>query len=123
MPLPQQSLVYLLSFVSQKKYGFVDQPNERKVHQKSIPRIGGVAILIGAVAGTLLISPANEYMLAIVVGAAIIVTIGLLDDKYDLSARVKLVAQIAAACIVVFSGLTIEQIYFPLIGTIELGFF
>src|SRR5690554_3842111 len=71
------------------KIGAVDKPNERKVHTKITPRLGGLAIFIGAVAGYFAGGLHNEKVTAISLGAVLIVMIGILDDKFELSAKVK----------------------------------
>lgn len=94
------------------RIGAIDVPNHRKVHTRIMPRLGGVAIYASFTVGLLLILPwLPEGMLsahdsnlisALLIGGTLIVLLGALDDKYDLSAKLKLVVQIAAACIVVF---------------------
>jgi UDP-GlcNAc:undecaprenyl-phosphate GlcNAc-1-phosphate transferase len=95
------------------KYGFVDKPDQRKVHTKLMPRLGGLAIVIGATAGLLYLTPKIPFLIPIMIGGLIILIVGILDDKYSLSPRMKLLGQLAAACIVVFSGLEIEFITLP----------
>jgi UDP-GlcNAc:undecaprenyl-phosphate/decaprenyl-phosphate GlcNAc-1-phosphate transferase len=94
------------------RIGAVDVPNHRKVHTRIMPRLGGVAIYASFTVGLLLILPwLPEDMLssydrnlisALLVGGTLIVLLGALDDKFDLSAKLKLLVQIGAACIVVF---------------------
>ncbi|MCA0986854.1 glycosyltransferase family 4 protein [Guptibacillus algicola] len=103
------------------KMGVVDQPNNRKVHKKLMPRLGGLAFVIGFFAGYLYLSQFLDTPLRIVLGAMIIIIVGILDDKYTLSAKVKFIAQIAAALLVVSTGLTIDFVALPFIGKIEFG--
>lgn len=130
--IPQLIIGFLLSFVVSilatplvKKFaikiGAVDQPDHRKVHKAVMPRLGGAAIVIGSSVGFLYLSPYSSYMSHILVGAAIILVIGFLDDKYTLSAGIKMVAQLAAAVIVVQSGLKIDFIALPFEGILDLG--
>jgi UDP-GlcNAc:undecaprenyl-phosphate GlcNAc-1-phosphate transferase len=94
------------------KVGAVDVPNYRKVHTRIMPRLGGVAIYASFTVGLLLILPwLPEGMLsaydknlisALLIGGTLIVILGALDDRFDLSAKLKLLVQIGAACIVVF---------------------
>ncbi|WP_028401468.1 glycosyltransferase family 4 protein [Ectobacillus panaciterrae] len=95
------------------KIGAVDKPNARKVHQKITPRLGGLAIFIGVVVGYFVSGLYNERMTTIVVGAIIIVIIGILDDIYELSPKWKLLGQVAAAVLIVKSGLTIDILSIP----------
>ncbi|QNG60231.1 undecaprenyl/decaprenyl-phosphate alpha-N-acetylglucosaminyl 1-phosphate transferase [Bacillus sp. PAMC26568] len=101
--------------------GATDKPNSRKVHSKMMPRLGGLAIFIGVVAGYFTAGLYNEKLTAISIGTLIIIIVGILDDKYELSAKVKLLGQIAAASVVIASGLTITIIELPYIGVFELG--
>jgi UDP-GlcNAc:undecaprenyl-phosphate/decaprenyl-phosphate GlcNAc-1-phosphate transferase len=94
------------------RIGAVDVPNHRKVHTRIMPRLGGVAIYASFTVGLLLIlpwlpegtlSPYDRNLIsALLVGGTLIVLLGALDDKFDLSAKLKLLVQIGAACIVVF---------------------
>jgi UDP-GlcNAc:undecaprenyl-phosphate GlcNAc-1-phosphate transferase len=93
--------------------GAVDRPNERKVHTRVMPRLGGLAIFAAFIGALFIILPVlKEYnadaVRAILVGGSIIVLIGALDDRFDLSPKVKLLGQLAAAGVVVAFGLTID---------------
>ncbi len=103
------------------KIGAVDKPNARKVHQKIMPRLGGLAIFIGVVVGYFVSGLYHERMTSIAVGAVIIVIIGVLDDIYELSAKKKFLGQILVALLIVKSGLTIEYITIPFLGKYDLG--
>ncbi|BBI36191.1 glycosyltransferase family 4 protein [Cohnella abietis] len=94
------------------RIGAIDVPNHRKVHTRIMPRLGGVAIYGAFTVGLLLILPwvpadmlstyDRNLISALLVGGTLIVVLGALDDKFDLSAKLKLLVQIGAACIVVF---------------------
>ncbi|WHX40247.1 MraY family glycosyltransferase [Mesobacillus sp. AQ2] len=103
------------------KIGATDKPNHRKVHAKVMPRLGGLAIFLGVVAGFFTAGLQNEKLTGITIGAIIIIVLGILDDKYELSAKVKLLGQIAAAGIVVSTGLTIDFISIPFMEKFNLG--
>jgi UDP-GlcNAc:undecaprenyl-phosphate GlcNAc-1-phosphate transferase len=107
------------------KFGAVDVPTEeRKIHTKPMARLGGLAILSGFLAAVL-ISAINYWLnisdifevdirlIGLVAGAVIVAAVGVVDDIKALSARVKLIFQIAASLIVVFSGTKIEVITNP----------
>ncbi|MBP2001796.1 UDP-GlcNAc:undecaprenyl-phosphate GlcNAc-1-phosphate transferase [Paenibacillus shirakamiensis] len=106
------------------KMGVVDVPNARKVHTRVMPRMGGLGIYLSFVIGLFAILPfiPDEYLTshnmdfiwAFLVGGTMIVVMGALDDKFDLSAKLKLLIQIAAACVVVFGfDIKIEFVNFP----------
>ncbi|OJE35278.1 undecaprenyl-phosphate alpha-N-acetylglucosaminyl 1-phosphate transferase [Bacillus proteolyticus] len=110
-------LVIKLAF----KIGATDKPNARKVHQKIMPRLGGLAIFIGVAVGFVVGGLYEQRMLSITLGAIIIVIIGILDDMYELSAKVKFGGQLLVAIMIVKSGLLVQVLYIPIIGDTELG--
>jgi UDP-GlcNAc:undecaprenyl-phosphate/decaprenyl-phosphate GlcNAc-1-phosphate transferase len=100
-----------------------DRPNKRKVHQTIMPRLGGLAIYLAFLAGVLLLQPVNPFAASIMIGSGIIVISGILDDIFELSAKLKLMAQIAAAAIIVlYGGLQITFINLPFGGLFEFGY-
>lgn len=105
------------------RIGAVDKPNQRKVHMKVMPRLGGLAIYISFIAGVLLLQPDSPHSLPILLGSLIIVLTGIIDDIRELSPRVKLMGQLAAALVVVLSGIHVEFINLPFGGQLEFGIF
>jgi UDP-GlcNAc:undecaprenyl-phosphate GlcNAc-1-phosphate transferase len=104
------------------KIGATDLPNVRKVHQTLMPRLGGLAIYISFLAGVLILKPGNQFSFSIMIGSGIIVITGVLDDIYELSARLKFLAQIVAAVIVViYGGLQVTFVNLPFGGLFEFG--
>lgn len=98
------------------KIGAVDKPDNRKVHKKIMPRLGGLAIYIAFMAGAIASLEMTWDIIGILAGGTVIVIIGILDDKYQLPAKVKLLGQIAAACVLVFFDIRIEWINNPFGG-------
>lgn len=97
------------------RIGAVDHPNERKVHKSVMPRLGGVAIFIATTIGILVFTDSGSFpMYWMLLGSLVIVATGILDDMKPLSAKSKLLAQIAASMIVVYGGIRIEFINIPL---------
>lgn len=105
------------------RIGAVDVPNARKVHTRIMPRLGGLGIYLAFVLGLIAVLPffpetlsardAN-FMKAFLIGGSMIVLIGALDDRFELSAKVKFLAQIAAACVVVFGfNITVDFVNIP----------
>lgn len=105
------------------KIGAIDKPNYRKVHQKVMARLGGLAIYIGFLAGFIILQPESPYVLPILLGSFIIILTGFLDDMTELSAKWKLFGQILAAVVVVFGGVRVEFINLPFEGQLYLGWF
>jgi len=100
------------------KIGAIDQPKDRSMHKKPMPLAGGTAIVLGFIITVILFAPTidgfelNDYI-GLIGGGLLITTIGLLDDIYDLKALTKLIFQIMAALIVVFSGTSIVVLSWP----------
>lgn len=103
------------------KFKAVDRPNNRKIHNGSKPTLGGLAIFIGVMAGFLYLQPMHEQMYAIIIGALIMIITGVVDDVFDLRPLYKLFGQTFAAVVVVSSGLIIDKLTIPFIGTVDLG--
>ena len=102
-------IVRVLAF----KIGAVDVPTDnRRMHKKPIPRIGGLAIFFAFSVTTLVFCKVNPTMLTIWLGGLVLVVMGVLDDIYRLNAWIKLLFQIAVAFIAVYQGVTIEFVNF-----------
>lgn len=103
------------------KLGAVDKPNHRKVHKKLMPRLGGLSIYVSFFIGFLLFLPSTAPFWPIVVGSTIILFVGIMDDLFQLSAKVKLIGQVISAMVPVFGGYSIEFITVPFGDKIEFG--
>ena len=98
------------------KVGAIDVPkDERRMHHKPIPRLGGLAIFAGFMASILLFVDIrlNPQMQSILLGAVIIVVLGVVDDIMALPAKLKFVIQIAAALIPALNGVSIQALSNP----------
>lgn len=96
------------------KINAIDVPRDkRRVHKKPIPLIGGLAIFYGFIISVLCFAELDRETAGILIGSVIIVTVGMIDDAIDMKAIVKLLCQIIAAIIVVYSGVRIEQFANP----------
>lgn len=105
------------------KIGAVDKPNHRKVHQRIMPRLGGLAIYLSFIIGLLVLRPEDKLAIPIVLGSLIIIITGVLDDMIELSAKFKLAGQLAAALVVVLGGAQVDFINLPFFGKLEFGMF
>ncbi|QPC83535.1 undecaprenyl/decaprenyl-phosphate alpha-N-acetylglucosaminyl 1-phosphate transferase [Phototrophicus methaneseepsis] len=94
------------------RLGVVDKPNApRKTHKDHKPMMGGLAIYIAFSAALLIFSPAEnvaEYA-AIVFGAGVLALTGAIDDRYQLSWRLRFIVQVGVAFIIVLSGTQIRM--------------
>ncbi len=105
------------------KIGATDQPNQRKVHQKVMPRLGGLAIYISFLSGFIFLQPQDDYVLPILLGSFVIILTGFFDDMLELSPKWKLAGQILAAGIVIAGGVQVNFVNLPFDGQIDLGWF
>ncbi|MFD2705648.1 glycosyltransferase family 4 protein [Salibacterium lacus] len=105
------------------KIGATDQPNHRKVHKGAMARLGGLSIYAAFLVGLLILQPENAYMPYILTAGTIIFITGFLDDLMELSAKWKLLGQIAAAVIVIMGGVQVEFINLPFDGRLYLNWF
>ena len=98
-----------------KHMGAIDVPKDgRRVHKVPTPRLGGLAIFLGFLAGLLYLYEIDSRMVGVLTGAAIIVTLGFFDDIKPLPAKFKFLVQIIAAVIVIRSGVRIDHVSNPL---------
>ena len=86
------------------KYMALDFPGGRKIHQRPIPKSGGISMILGAFAPILLWTPGGSFIVSILVGSWIIIIFGVVDDLKDLPYGIKFFGQLAAAFVVVFYG-------------------
>lgn len=84
--------------------GVMDEPNERKVHSNSTPRIGGVAMVLATIVPLLIWLPFETRNIAICSAIMVIFLFGFWDDRKGLSYKQKFVGQVLAALIVVVGG-------------------
>lgn len=96
------------------KIGAIDVPKDnRRMHKKPVPRLGGLAIFLGFIVSMLLFANINHEIQGILLGAVIIVVLGVVDDMTPLRAYFKFFVQIAAALVAVFHGVVIETLSNP----------
>lgn len=106
------------------KVGAIDYPKDRGVHKKPMPRMGGVAIVLGFLITVLMINFFNpgmnqKQLLGFLVGASIIAALGVWDDMKNLPAKLKFCVQIVAALIVILSGTRIQIVLWPVTTTLQ----
>ena len=118
------------------QWGFIDQPDqERKIHTEAMPLLGGLAVFCAFAANVvfnyLVVLPLASNvdlpfidmpdvkmylngafsvwpkLLVLVVGGGLMIALGLYDDKYELKARTKLVAQFVVASLVALAGMRV----------------
>ena len=84
--------------------GALDIPNERKVHKKPMPRLGGLGIYLGFLLGYMIFGEHTAMMNSILIGSFILLITGIFDDIKPLKAKHKVIGQFLAALIVTWYG-------------------
>jgi len=96
------------------KIGAIDVPKDnRRMHKKPIPRLGGLAIFLAFLLATVVFADIDRELRGILLGSAIIVVLGILDDSMALRALPKFIVQIVAAGVAVYYGCNIQFISNP----------
>lgn len=114
---------FLISFASTPavialahKIKAIDIPkDERRVHKKPIPLIGGLAIFYGFAVSVTCFATMERELIGILIGSVIMVAVGIFDDKFDLNAKLKLLFQFIAAGIVIYFGVDIQFVANPFV--------
>ena len=110
------------------RVGALDKPKKRGMHDKIMPRAGGLAIFTGFVITVLFLmnnvqDSQRMTIWGLLLGALIITSLGFFDDIYGLRPRTRVVVQLIAALIAVMTGTQISDITVPLFGKISFGIF
>jgi UDP-GlcNAc:undecaprenyl-phosphate GlcNAc-1-phosphate transferase len=99
------------------RLGVVDKPNQRKIHLENKPMMGGLAIYVGFALAMLLFSP-PQYLVelgALLAGVTFLALVGLVDDRYTLGIKSKMLAEIIATLVLMAAGVHIKLFNIPLI--------
>lgn len=85
-----------------------DHPNERKIHKKPIPLLGGLAIYVSFVITIFLNFSFSIELKGVIIGGTIILLLGLIDDIKHLSAKWKLLGQVVASSTLILFGVKLS---------------
>src|SRR3954469_1725966 len=96
--------------------GAVGAPGGRRLNRSPVPRLGGVALFLGIFVPALAFMPLGRETRGILLGAAVAVTLGAIDDFRGLRWFEKLAGQLVAASIPVWFGIWVDRFTFPLLG-------
>ncbi|MBT2145155.1 MULTISPECIES: undecaprenyl/decaprenyl-phosphate alpha-N-acetylglucosaminyl 1-phosphate transferase [unclassified Rhodanobacter] len=94
--------------------GLVDHPDQRKQHIGDVPLVGGLAIFMGVAAGAAGHGQFQEFEMVLLGTAAVLVMLGALDDRFDLSVRDRLLIQ----TIVILTVIASTGVYIHTLGTL-----
>lgn len=140
------AIAFLLAFITSfvitpytiklaKKVGAVDLPNERRINKKPMPRLGGIAVILGflvsiiylliimSIEQSINLNGEEQYYIKLIgflIGAIIIGITCFIDDVKGVHPLFKLSGQILAAIVIVESGIKIEHINIPFFN--QIGF-
>ncbi len=99
------------------RLGVVAIPSQRNIHKDYKPLMGGMAMYLAFAAALLLFSPPDYVaeLLVLIGGAAFLALVGLIDDRYNLGIRVRLLAQVITALSMAALGVSIRLFGTPLL--------
>ena len=133
MPLLQENLtlrflfVFLLSVVLIKMWkpiayriGLLDQPSVRKVHVTATPLVGGIVVYLTILITAILLRNSSTELYSYLVAAGGLVITGAFDDRYDISARLRLFIELVAALLMIYGAGVYVQSLGNLFGTGEI---
>ncbi|MFC5847985.1 MraY family glycosyltransferase [Deinococcus petrolearius] len=109
--------------------GWADQPNARRLNKEPLPNAGGLAIFAGFVVSILVawalrpivVELVNIQVLAIMLGAAIMVMTGFIDDQFGLSPLSRLLVQVLVSALLIVNGLRIDFNAIPFLPVLPHG--
>src|SRR5437763_9900360 len=100
--------------------GVVDAPGGRRLNRSPVPRLGGVALFLGIFVPALAFLPLERETRGLLLGAAVAVTVGAIDDFRGLRWWEKLAGQILAAAVPTWFGVWVDRFTFPFLGVHQL---
>ena len=98
------------------RVGAIDVPKDsRRIHKEPMPRLGGLAIFIGFLLSVILLVDITRQIQGVLLGAVVVVIVGVIDDIMPLPALLKFFIQIIAALIAVGHGVVIDAFSNPFV--------
>jgi len=91
------------------RYGILDRPDGNlKVQRDAVPYLGGLVVFLGMLAALAVTQTFNERLLALLLGASLIVSVGLVDDLGTLTPKDKFLGQVLCGVILVKGGISVQ---------------
>lgn len=116
-------LIFYILYTLSSHLNLLDLPEKRKVHNKPVPFVGGLIIFLSIVFSSFIFNY-NYFFNYLIFNSSLIIIIGFIDDKYNLSPYTRLFFQFSTCFIMFGSGLIITNLgSYYLLGTIELNIF
>lgn len=101
---------YMVSIA--RRYRIVDHPDGKlKTHDQATPYLGGVAVYLGFMSGMALFFPVANHVAFAIIGATLLLFVGLIDDLLVLTPAQKMAGQILATCCFVRGGFYIKETF------------
>ncbi len=99
-----------------RRLGAVDLPGGRRVNQLPVPRLGGLSLFFGLLVPALAFLHVGRENRGLLLGAAVAVAVGIIDDFRGLGWFPKLVGQVGAAAVPTAFGVWVDRFTFPFLG-------
>jgi UDP-GlcNAc:undecaprenyl-phosphate GlcNAc-1-phosphate transferase len=103
-----------------RRLGAVDLPGGRRVNQLPVPRLGGLSLFMGLLVPALAFLHVGRENRGLLLGAAVAVSVGIIDDFRGLGWFPKLAGQVGAAVVPVTFGVWVDRFTFPFLGINQL---
>jgi UDP-GlcNAc:undecaprenyl-phosphate/decaprenyl-phosphate GlcNAc-1-phosphate transferase len=111
--LISMAMIFVFRMIA-KKIGLVDKPNARKLHTDLIPLVGGIGVFLAVLATMCILKPTifSVYNIRnMFFGASVMLVMGVLDDRFDLRAALKLTIQLLLAHFMYYHGISIDSLH------------
>jgi len=99
-----------------RRLGVVDLPGGRRINQLPVPRLGGIGLFLGVLVPALAFLHVGHETRGLLLGAAVAVSVGIIDDFRGLPWYAKLAGQTAAAAVPAGFGVWIDRFTLPFVG-------
>jgi UDP-GlcNAc:undecaprenyl-phosphate GlcNAc-1-phosphate transferase len=100
------------------RWGVMDFPGDRRVHETPTPRLGGAAVAVAFYTALLLNGVLTPALVTVIIASFIIVVVGVLEDIFGVKEWIRLLAQTAAFAVVVLGGVVLKLFHPTVIGMI-----
>ena len=98
------------------RYGFIAEPREDRWHKKPTALLGGIGIFVSFIISSLIFIPLNKLTMGFLICSTAIFGLGLYDDLVELKPYTKFIIEVILAIIVIFFGINIKIISYPIIA-------
>src|SRR5689334_11652871 len=99
VPFLTTVLLVLLLKPLARPLGLMAHPSSRKTHASPTPLVGGVAITLAAIPAAAFLLPLTPDVVALGAASLLLLTVGVIDDRFDINWRIRIVAQAVAALV------------------------